>query len=84
MRAFRVDSKAARHHPLRSESAPGAAAFLQPSDRFKSMTQKPSQPFSNAGFVPSPRHSAYSLLKGSIKIQNSASSRNGPPAGAWR
>lgn len=33
------------------------------------MTQKPSAPTSNAGFVHLHVHSAYSLLKGSIKIQ---------------
>src|SRR5476649_2397753 len=33
------------------------------------MTQKPSAPMSNAGFVHLHVHSAYSLLKGSIKIQ---------------
>src|SRR5260370_20224092 len=34
-----------------------------------SMTQKPPVPTSNAGFVHLHVHSAYSLLKGSIKIQ---------------
>jgi len=33
------------------------------------MTQKPSAPMSNAGFVHLHVHSAYSLLRGSIKIQ---------------
>src|SRR4030088_2781902 len=33
------------------------------------MMQKPLVPVSNAGFVPPHAHSAYSLLKGSIKIQ---------------
>src|SRR6195256_4486931 len=39
-----------------------------PRDR-SSMIQKPSAPMSNAGFVHLHVHSAYSLLKGSIKIQ---------------
>src|SRR3981081_97269 len=37
-----------------------------------SMTQKPSAAMSNAGFVHLHVHSAYSLLKGSIKIQKLA------------
>ena len=36
------------------------------------MTQKPAAPMSNAGFVHLHVHSAYSLLKGSIKIQKLA------------
>src|SRR3979409_2134785 len=36
------------------------------------MTQKPSAAMSNAGFVHLHVHSAYSLLKGSIKIQKLA------------
>src|ERR1700704_2605823 len=42
-----------------------------PRDR-SSMTSKPSAAMSNAGFVHLHVHSAYSLLKGSIKIQKLA------------
>src|SRR5712691_7293647 len=59
--------------PLRGESAFEAdSAPSSPSDRFKSMMQKPSATMSNAGFVHLHVHSAYSLLKGSIKIQKLA------------
>ena len=66
--AFRVDSSGPRHHhrgasrPDRRLCAPSGPVIPV------SMTQKPLAAMSNAGFVHLHVHSAYSLLKGSIKI----------------
>ena len=49
----------------------------------QSITEKPPATMPNAGFVHLHVHSAYSLLKGSIKIQKlGGTGQGGPPAGA--
>jgi len=82
--AFGVDSPTLKPHDGGSESAPEASQAFRVGARSIPDAKILRIAMSNAGFVHLHVHSAYSLLKGSIKIASSASSRRPTASRRWR